>query len=292
MSETVIAEATPVAESDITPYIAPGIGADLWKGSESTFVPVLAKDMPLAQRTQAVRDVLKQSMQIDDKLNLVQGELLYEASKNGYWKAWTYEDSDSGEFKNFETFEEYCEVELDMKRRKAFYLISIYQKFVVELGLPAEVLRELEWSKAKELTTIITDENWKGMLDKTKAMSVRKVKEMVDEMKGASKAPTAPATGTRAEAEPSSAMVSRTFRLHPEQAANVDNALKLAGSMTASEKDGHNLDLICSDFLSGSTESGLDGALTKLEIGIGNIERAFGVKLTVASVDASKLAKS
>jgi len=255
-------------------------------GSEAggTFLPQLSEDMPLDQRKEVIRTSMKKAILVDDRLGLVQGELLYEVAKNGYWKEWTFTDASTGEIRNFKTFDEYVEVELDMKRRKAFYLISIYEKFVVELSLPVEILQSLEWSKAKELIPVINAENWTELLDRIKDMSVKQVIEMAAELKGAK-------AGTRADKEPTTT-VTLSFKLHPEQAENVTNALKVAETMTGSDKPGNQLDLICTDFVAGAVGAGLEGALGKLDVVIANVERAFGVKLEVKEVDAARFAKS
>jgi len=261
--------------------LASGAAADIFGDSDSTFVPALKEDMPLAQRKQAVRDTMKQAVMMDDRLNLVSGELLYETHKNEYWKEWVFEDVDTGEMRGFVSFDEYVEAELDMKKRKAYYLISIYETFVVKLGLPTEVLRDLEWSKAKELVSVITTDNWVELLDKIKGLSVKKVQALVAELKGVGKA--------GGKKEPGEATVRISAVLHPDQAVNVQQALKLAEGMTGSDKVGNQLDLICSDFMAGSIGSGLTGALERVDLIIATVKRAFGVTLKVADVDAERM---
>ena len=279
-----MAKATGVSEAKATDIVvASGIGGDMYVEIDSVFAPVLKKDMPLDQRKQVVRETMKQAMAVDDRLNLVSGELLYEVSKNGYWKEWVFEESESGEMRSFTSFDEYCEVELEMKRRKAYYLIKIYDTFVVKLGLPTDILRELEWSKAKEVVDVINSENWLDLLDSVKDMTVKQVQSMVAEMKGITK-------GTKADGEVTTT-VKMAFNFHPEQAENVQNALAIATTMTASEKPANNLDLICSDFVAGAAGMGLEGALGKLDIIISNVERAFAVKLSIVEVDSGRLEK-
>jgi len=260
-----------------------GVGSDIWSDVDASFVPVLKKDMPIEQRKSAVRDTIKKTLQVDDRLGIMQGELLFEVSKNGYWKEWTFTDKETSEIRNYKSFDEYVEQELDWKPRKSKYLIAIYEKFVVELGIPIETLREVEWSKAKELVKVIDQDNWQDLLEKIKDMSVVQVIEFARDLAGKEKTP-----GTRAEKDPS-ATVKKSFVLHPDQAENVENALKVAKAMTGSDKDGNNLDMICTEFVASAAGTGLEGTLAKLDLIISNIQRAFGVKLEVKEVDTDRL---
>ena len=267
--------------------LAKGIASDMWADAASTFIPILRQDMPLAERKDAIRQVMVQSMTIDDKLNLISGELLYEVNKNGYWKEWTFVDKAGGkdETRPYATFEEYCDLELNMKKRKALYLVSIYEKFVVELDLPKEILRDLEWSKAKELVGIITAENAADLMDKIGTMTLKQVIDMAKAMK--TSAATSGTSGATAEPVDIRRL---TFKLTPEQEENVNGALKLAESMTGSDKPGNQLDLICSEFTAGAVGMGLEGATAKLDLIIANVQRAFGVTLSVSGMDEARYA--
>jgi hypothetical protein len=278
---------TDVAESAAIvtrePVKTSGVGSALWDNTFS--VPALKSDMPLEQRKQVIRETVKKTINVDDRLGLVQGELLYEVKKNDYWKEWTFDDK--GEPRNYKNFDEYIERELDMNRRKAYYLIDIYETFIVKLALPTSVLSDLEWSKAKELTKIIDKDNWPKLIDRIKTMSVSEVKEMAKELKGIKTS-----TGTRATSEESTS-VRIPFVLAPDQAENVQEALKLAQSLSGSDKAGNNLDLICSEFItSAAGTSGLDGVVSRLDYHIANLKRVYGVDLEIKSVDSSKLGKA
>jgi len=263
--------------------LARGVGMDIWRDTASTFVPILKADMPLEQRREAVRQVIDQSQQIDDRLNLVAGEMLYEVSVNEYWRGWEFVDADGNE-REYKNFEEYCVEEANMQKRKAYYLISIYRVFCVDLEIPVDVLRDLEWAKAKELakgkTPVINQDNWEELLEKIKGMSVRQVKEMVKAMRGGDTAPS-----------PDREKFNRlTFNVNDEQLKVVNDALELAGTMSDSDKPGWLLELICADFAASSAGVGKEAGLIKLDIAKRNLERAFGVKLDIVDVDSERYA--
>lgn len=285
------ADADAVVEADAATelVLTKGVGVDLWSDADSTFVPALQDGMPLEERKEAVRKSMQATVAIDDKLNLVSGELLYEVTKNGYWKDWKF-TADDGEVRKFASFEEYCEAELNMKRRKAFYLIAIYDKFVVELGLERDVLRRLEWSKAKEMTSIINSDNCEELMDKMGSMSVRQVKAYVAEAKGGGTALTDESSSTEGGADTSEpeVAVKMGFKLFPEQLENVKGALEAAKSMGAGDNANNQLDLICSEFLASSMGAGLEGAMMTLDACVKNLERTFSVKLELSEVDEER----
>jgi len=271
----------PEAPEEPQLTLVTGKALDVWQDAASTFVPALKKDLTPEQRREAVREVASQARHADDRLKLVLGELLYEAAANGYYKEWINPETE----KPFETFEEYVEGELNIKKSTAHYLKKIYKVFVVELDLPTEVLRDLEWSKAAELTKVINAENADELLSKIGSMSVKEVKDLVRAMQG--KTPTTASVSKEKDDD----KVNITFKCSPEQAENVKAALELAESMTGSEVPANNIDLICTDFIAGAAGGGLQGAFSRLDVAVQSLERAFGVKLEVKDHDKERYEK-
>ena len=260
------------------PIVVTGKALDVWTDAAATFVPALRADMSPEERRQAVRDVAIKATTMDDRLNLVLGELLYEAAENGYYKEWINQETG----KNFTTFEEYVEGELNIKKSKAHYLKKIYRVFVVDLDLPTDILRDIEWSKAKELTEVVTKDNAAELLAKCRTMTVKQVKEMVSQLLGK------PSPSPSSVTAPDDTNIRMPFVLAPEQAENVKAALKVAESMTGSDKSGNNLDLICTDFLAGAGGGGLAGVMASLDRNVQSLERAYGIKLEVAGHDQER----
>lgn len=269
-----------------------GIGIDIWKDVDSVFVPLLKTDMSPEERQGAVRKVLADVGQIDAKLNLVSGEMLFEVHANRYWENWTYLDTDTGDETSFKSFADWCEREGNMRERKAYYLLSIYRVFCVELDIPIDILRELEWPKASMLAAgsppIITKDNWKELLEKIRLMSARDVAVMVRAMKAelrgvGSSEPSVGSGGDVSSGRASDDLtVRKTFSMTPEQAETVEVAFRLAGELSKSEKPGWLLELICADFIASSAGTGPKGALIKLDVARRCLERAFGVRLEVS----------
>ena len=196
---------------------------------ESNSLVEIPEDLTPEQRKESVRDLAKRSRQMEGCLELVQGELLYEIKANDYWRDW-----------GFKNFNDYIEEEMEFKWRKGRYLVDMYQKFVVELGLPKEQLVNMEWSKAKELIPIITKKNAKGLLSKLQKQSLKDTKVMVRKMKAE-------------DAGEEVAEVDETYRLIAnligDQIDNVQQALAHAEAESGSDKLGNLLDLICTTYL-------------------------------------------
>mgnify|MGYP003627560996 CR=1 FL=1 len=249
--------------------VSTGRGLEVWKETNTVFTN-LQEGLAPEDRKSQVRQTMAAAIGIDDRLNLVSGELLYEVAMNEYWRDW-----------DFDTFAEYCESELNMRDRKAKYLISIYKKFVIELNLPKEILLDLQWSKAKELISVITEDNWPDLISDLNEMSVKEVKYMVKEMKGGDKL-----EDSSTSSEDITERV--VFNLSKEQAENISTALQLAGTMCGSDKTGNQLDLICSDFLASSAGEGLSGAIDKLDFHIKSLSRTFGVEIKIETVDSER----
>lgn len=239
--------------------LVPVLARKLWEEDALVLSGIPNSEVTEKVRSELIREAAKVGKVMGDRLALVQGELLYEISRKNYWSEW-----------GFKTFDEYIEKELEFKRRKAFYLIIIYEKFVIELGLPLKELRNIEWSKAKELLKVITKENYKSLFAECKKKSVVEIHDMVLKMRG------------KSTAIVSESFIPVHFSLTKEQSDNVEHALKIASEMAGSEKRGNLLDLIATDFLAGKVgEIDADSLLMTLDMHIKNIERSYGVTLEI-----------
>ena len=245
--------------------------------------PAMDVEMSDADRSEMLRNVLQNTLEIPYQLEVFQGELLYEVTRNKYWREWNV--TEDGISRKYESFEEYVEQELGFKRRKAYDLIDIYRTFIVDLKLPVDKLKEISWSKARLVTKIVNDENVEDVLKEIEPMTVREVKTMVKEKRKDD--PTLKST-TYSDDED---FVRIQLMLAPAQAENLHHALETASKISGSEKPSNNIDLICTDFLSSTAATGVEGALIKLDAAKSALERAFGVKLEIKEMDEERFAK-
>ena len=248
----------------------------------------IAPDLDTAdagERSGMLRDVLKRTLEIPYQLEVFQGELLYEVTRHKHWRDWEVADAEFEEKRRYNSFEEYVETELGFKRRKAYDLIDIYRTFIVDLELPVDRLKQISWSKARLVTKVVNNDNVEDVLKEIEDMTVREVKSMVAKKRADD--PTMRGTTYSDEED----FVRITLMLAPAQAENLHHALETASKISGSEKPSNNIDLICTDFLSSTAATGVEGALIKLDSAKTAIERAFGVKLEIKDMDEERFEK-
>ncbi len=274
-----MASSTETVEKSEEKFLGDLRTVDFFEDAASTFVPTLKKSMSLSERKEAMRNIAQRITHMEDKIHAVQGEILYEISRNAYWREWSFEDS-AGDTRCFRTFDEYIEQECEVSRRTAYYYIAVYQRLVIDIGIPAENMRQLDWSKAKEILPVVSTENWKDLLKTISKMKVREVREHVHSMKGI--------PGSSSTSTTTADFIRTNFMLTEDQHENVRQALDIAGSMSGSDKSGNQLDLICTSFVADSVGSGEEASLVQLDMIKRSIERTFGVKLEVVDVDTER----
>lgn len=264
--------------------------------------------LSLAERAPIVREMLQKSHEAEGRLEIIQGELLYEANRNGYWKDYQFTD-DTGTTRAYATWDEFCETELNIKRRTSFTRIDTYKTFCVDLPLSPETLEEIDWSKAALITKVINPENYAAILDAISTMTWRQVKAFVSNLKttedvsqAASLAtqPAAitmeddesdPGAGGAASAGAAEGDVTKTFsvKMAQSQLENVEVAISECGKLIGSDSKAHCLDVICTDYLTQlDTSTGGDPSQQKLELLARIIERLqanFGVTLSVDGME-------
>ena len=244
--------------------------------SESTkSLSGISDDLTPEQRRDAIRDFAIKTKSMEGCLHLVQGEALYEVMSNKYWEEW-----------GFDSFDDYVEGEMEFKKRKAEYLISIYKTYVVDLGLPQEQLANLEWTKARELLKVIKPKGEDTipakqalrMIEQMSGKSLSQVKEWVAKIQGKT---AAKASEGSTEVDDSETSVKLSAILKGDQVDNVHNALEVAKQITGSEALGNLLDLICTDFLAGQSDEQNVQALAGLDDHIENLKRVYNVDIKV-----------
>jgi nitric oxide reductase NorQ protein len=163
-----------------------------------------------AQRSQTVRIILQQAARTDDRLQLRMAELLFETQDGRYWRDW-----------GFSTFKAFVEAECGFGLRKAQQLVEVYRKFVVELAVPPEQMRRLEWSKAALVAGVVRKDNRDELLQHLESLSYRDLQEKVEAIRSQSAGNLAVTSTTSAPIDPppapppSAPPTSRGWRLPP-----------------------------------------------------------------------------
>jgi len=177
----------------------------------------------------------------------------------------------------YATFEDYAQSELGMKRGKAYYLSQIWEELHVKAKIPEKTIASLPWSHAKELAPLarsggLTEKNVDGWVKKAKLEPVHQFAEE------AKKAVQAHVSGT---SDPPETIHRITVGLYEEQYRNFERAIEIAKTLAESDKTGHLIDLICTEF------NAQYASQTKVDRGkaikryVAMMERTFGVRVLV-----------
>lgn len=176
--------------------------------------------------------------------------------------------------RKYKTFKEYAENEVGVSGRKADYLVSIHRFFVINLKMEEALigrLKSLGWSKCKELIGVVDLKNADEWIEKAESMTVT---QLAEECRAAMKG----------GQSPPSEVTRKSFTLMDDQIEIVDEALKHAGTISDSDKDGNLLTLVCQGYLASAVRPTTGS--TKRAF-LRQIERTLGMKLIGVDV-ASK----
>lgn len=207
------------------------------------------------------RMILDQIQRTDQALREI-AKLLFTVYQRSLFTRW-----------GFKNFQEYVEADLGFKYRKANYLVNIwswYTENVHREDVMDAIWNEIGWSKAKELVGVITDENADHWLLRARELNAV---QLAEEARKYLKLQAGDGGGGGSSGTDDFKTMS--FKLTEDQKENVEEAVALASKMSGSEKKGHNVDLISTNFIANNADSLARDALDFL----GLIEKQYGISL-------------
>jgi hypothetical protein len=156
---------------------------------------------------------------------------------------------ENGWLEGHESFKALCEQKFGLHYRKAMYLIQIYSD-LVDNQIPWEKVKNLGWTKLKEIAHILTPENVDEWVKKAEALTVLQLQEAVKvflkKAEGSQGAEGATTTST---------VTTLTFKLHADQKETIRHALDKAKAEAKTEFDTVALEAICIGYLGGSVQA-------------------------------------
>jgi hypothetical protein len=165
----------------------------------------------------------------------------------------------------YETWEEYCNSELDVHYRKAMYYVDIWDK-VKQLELPKKDVVKLGWTKMKDLAAVITEENAKEWMKKAKKMTSRELTEAVKKVRRKD------TTGVDLPT-----MTTWSLKMTEAEVNVITEATETAKKMVGNDNTVTALELICQDWM---LDKGVSPERTAIEDHIAFLENAYGGKVT------------
>lgn len=163
------------------------------------------------------------------------GGVLVVIQENGWW-----------EEQGFENFKEFIEQRINIPYRKGMYLINIYQ-CLVDAGIKWQSVKDVGWTKLKEIAPLLTAENVDEWVQRAMDMSTLELIEYVREYK---KGPTTSDDGEEEEIK-ASKVSTLTFKLHEDQRETIRTALDKSQGENNTEYDAVALENICMQYLEG-----------------------------------------
>ena len=199
----------------------------------------------------------------------------------------------------YNSFEQWVEQEVGLRKRTAENLRYVYFWFAIVQEMPKEIIEKLipiGRSKLYQLAGVADKGNITLWIDKANNLTFEELKmsikeaKAVSKMKEAEKAASGDDEGSPAAAAPLESKSlpkpeeMSTFQagLFEGQKKTVDLAFERAQGVTRSEKKGHNLELICQDYLSNND---FDDPKKDLNKYISKMERRLG--LLMIAIDPS-----
>lgn len=152
--------------------------------------------------------------------------------------------NDNSWFEGFDYFDDFVYEKYGFQGRKARYLISIYDHLVTK-QIPWDKVSHLGWTKLKDLAPILTQENVDEWVAKAEKATVIELQAMIKATK--------PAEEGDKTAKTTDEVVKMTFKLKPDQADIVTQALAKAKGELHTEYDTVAIENICSGYVGGTT---------------------------------------
>jgi hypothetical protein len=156
-------------------------------------------------------------------------------------------------FGKYESFKEKVEAEFGMKVRKAEYMIELYNDIVAS-EVPWEKLKGIGWTKLKEISHLIDNDNIDEWAEKCKSMNIA---TLIAEVKALN-----PGQKIAVGKPVTNSIKTMSFRLHEDQQELVNEAFEKAEEAAGTDVKAVLLsDVICSEYLA----SGKTKVVTKQE---------------------------
>lgn len=152
----------------------------------------------------------------------------------------------NGWFEGFESFKAMLEAKYGLQYRKAMYLIGIYNDLVIN-QIPWEKVKNIGWTKLKEISGVLTPDNVDEWVSKAVAMTVLQLQDAVKAYGKAGSGEDA-TTGYTV----TSMVTTLTFKVHTDQKETVRSALDKAKAEVNTEFDTVALESICVAYLGGA----------------------------------------
>jgi hypothetical protein len=152
--------------------------------------------------------------------------------------------NDNSWFEGFELFDDFVREKYGFEGRKARYLVSIYDNLVTKM-IPWEKVSHLGWTKLKDLAPVLTVDNVDEWVAKAEKLTVKELLAIIKEAKETGE-------GGDKKIKTTDEFVKINFKLKPDQAEIVTQALAKAKGELHTEFDAVAIENICMGYVGGT----------------------------------------
>jgi len=164
------------------------------------------------------------------------GGVLSVISANKYYEA-----------EGYPNFKEFVEARYGLQYRKAMYWVQIYDK-LIESGVHWDVVKDVGWTKLKDLAAVLTPENAEEWVKKAIGSTVLQLQEAIAKAKLGTLANSGI---TPVEDGDKSKVTTITYKVHADQKTVIEEAVEKAKIEANTDFGGVALEAICMNYLSG-----------------------------------------
>lgn len=223
----------------------------------------------IAGEEMAYDDVRKKVIECRDK------------SEQNYWEFGTYLEevyrNDLYRSWGFDSWTSYVKEELDFDIRTIQYLVKLQKWFSTVSPKVQQWARSIGWTKARMLMHVVNDANATEWRNRIVGKTVAQISEMLDAEKSkldsGEGGVEGDGEGGGEGGEAPERARKRSFSLFPSQDELVTNAIEKAKEIAQSDKEGHLITLICTEFLANNTST-----MTRDDL-LRSIEKNIGIKI-------------
>jgi hypothetical protein len=81
------------------------------------------------------------------------------------------------------SFEYYVNKNFNLSLRKALFLIKIYEVFILKYKYTPEELSDIKWTSLRSILPVITDSNYKNMIEMVRVLKKTQAEERIKQLK-------------------------------------------------------------------------------------------------------------
>jgi hypothetical protein len=214
--------------------------------------------------TDAIRNRILEACRTLNSEYITLAKLLFEVREAELHSKW-----------GFDSFAEYAEEELNLKPRKAEYLVAIADTLIHRYHVSGDSLAEIGWSKAGMIAPVA--ESTKGAeawIERAKGVSVKELASQIRTARAKRAAAEAQTSADQPAAPKSEPVSILRVPLFPSQRATVEAALEILRSRTGSDKVGYLLEAMSMEFMAGVSPPA-ESQSREIELWVGRLGRRF-----------------